>query len=120
MNSYILALGSNIDREANISNAQLILKKELKGINFSRIIQSKAVGNGIGIYANCLAQGKTMLTENELKIITKSTETICGNSKERREKGEVVIDIDIIAFNGEKRHKKDWERDYIQKLYKEI
>ena len=43
-----------------------------------------------------------------------------GSTNEDRKKNVVVIDIDLLQFDNERRKTDDWDRDYIQLLYKEL
>jgi len=54
--------------------------------------------------------------ESNLKYI----ERCIGRTAENSMKGIIAIDIDILKFNDTRLHTGDWQRDYIQKLIKNI
>ena len=51
---------------------------------------------------------------------TKLTEQMLGRHQSIDTPTLIDIDIDIMLFDRKRYHEKDWERDYIQKLYQDV
>ena len=58
----------------------------------------------------CTADG--FLTQTRLKEMEKEM----GRTPEEREQGIVRIDLDLLLFDQQRYHERDWERDYIRRL----
>ena len=48
----------------------------------------------------------------------KETEKRIGRIK--NEDGIVVIDLDLLEYDGQRHHLRDWSRDYVMKLIEEL
>lgn len=60
------------------------------------------------------------MEETELNEWVKQTERSFGRNEQKRLMGIVPIDLDILEFDGERRHLPDWERSYIKELITEL
>jgi len=67
-----------------------------------------------------LASGITGLDEEQLSARLKEVERSFGRNEAKRRLGIVPIDLDILEFDGERRHLKDWERPYVKELLIEL
>lgn len=114
--TIIVALGSNFEQEESFKNATLLLDRFLPSLVFSPRIWTNPIGVHSDKFLNCLAKGSTLLEEHVLLHILKGIEHECGDSPERRAQGRVKMDLDLLVYAGEKRHIKDWEREYIKQL----
>ena len=70
-------------------------------------------------YLNQLAKGTTVLEEEELCRYLKDIERHCGRLAHDKSSGIVALDLDILEYDGERRHLRDWDRDYIRLLMAE-
>lgn len=114
--SVILCLGSNADQEANIQQAQQLLRNEYASIDFTPSIWTEPVGVVSPPYLNCLA---TMSIKDSLSCLhdkTKAIERLMHSSREERKDNIVRIDIDILSFDHKHYHGDDWNRDYVKQL----
>ena len=117
----IIVFGSNINQRYHMENAENMITKLLgDGVVFSKRIWTKPIGLVSDMFLNRLAVGYTnyeiMKVERELKNIEYSL----GSTNTERHNGIVKIDLDILLFDNQKYHEKDWERDYIKRLMKEL
>lgn len=78
----------------------------------------KPVGNAQrrDAYLNQLVMGTTELDEEALNTWLKQTELNFGRTQAKRLLGIVPIDLDLLEYDGEKRHLPDWQRDYVKQL----
>ena len=114
--SVILCLGSNADQEANIQQAQQLLRNEYASIDFTPSIWTEPVGVVSPPYLNCLA---AMTIEDNLPSLrnkTKAIERLMHSSPTERKGNIVRIDIDILSFDHKHYHEDDWSRDYVKRL----
>ena len=118
--SVILCLGSNADQEANIQQAQQLLRNEYASIDFTPSIWTEPVGVISPPYLTCLA---TMSIKDSLSCLhdkTKAIERLMHSSREERKDNIVRIDIDILSFDHKHYHEDDWSRDYVKRLIQDL
>lgn len=118
--SVILCLGSNANQEANIQQAQQLLRNEYASIDFTPSIWTEPVGVVSPPYLNCLA---TMSIKDSLSCLhdkTKAIERLMHSSREERKDNIVRIDIDILSFDHKHYHEDDWSRDYVKRLIQDL
>lgn len=111
----ILALGANVNAEANIAKALLLLQKHIASIHHSHPVWTTPIGLQTEDFLNCVVQGMCDMEYDELRKLTKKIERECGNTTERRKNGQIAMDIDILLHSGKKYHRQDWKREYIKK-----
>lgn len=118
----ILSLASNRFQKANLSKARSCLEEFLSDLRFSREHWTEPVGNAKrrDAYLNQLATGTTTLDEETLNERLKQMELNFGRTQAKRLLGIVPIDLDLLEYDGEKRHLLDWQRPYVKELIKEI
>lgn len=117
----IIALGSNTQATKHIEQAQQQLRVLFPDIVFSRKMITKAIGNQYeNDFVNCIALTHCAMQANVVEATLKTIEHACGDSKTRRERGEVLLDADLLLCQGQRYHTSDWNRDYIQLLLNEI
>ena len=122
MHQVIISLAANRFQKKNLSRARCCLEEILFDVRYTSECWTEPVGNPLcrDAYLNQLAIGNTALDEPVLNEWLKKTELSFGRTEAKRQSGIVPIDLDILYFNGEKRHLRDWERPYVQQLIKEI
>ena len=114
----ILSLASNRFQKANLSKARCCLEEILSDMQYTKEIWTQPVGNAKrrDAYLNQLVRGTTELDEEALSDWLKQTELSFGRTQAKRLLGIVPIDLDLLEFDGEKRHPDDWERTYVKEL----
>lgn len=102
--------------------ARNLLTKELEGIRFTRMLTMPAYDKpkeGV-FYSNMLATFSTELNETTLITLLKKFELELDDTPELRKSGTVMMDIDLLQYDEERRHTDDWQRAYIKQLMEEL
>ena len=118
----ILSLAANRFQAKNLCRARQCLAEILTDIQYTNELWTEPVGNCSrhDAYLNQLAQGTTALDEQQLNEWLKQTELSFGRTEKKRRLGIVPIDLDILEFDGIRRHLRDWERPYVKQLLIEL
>ena len=118
----ILSLASNRFQSKNLCRARQCLEEILADIQYTTEHWTEPMGNCSrqDAYLNQLAQGTTALDEQQLNEWLKKTELSFGRTEQKRRLGIVPIDLDILEFDGIRRHLRDWERQYVKELIVEF
>lgn len=115
--SVIIALGSNICQNAHIQWASQRLEDLLSDCKMSSTLWTEDVKGSGKMYLNRLVFGHTEKGVEELERSLKELEAQCGR---RPSSPDVPIDLDLMQYDQQRYHKKDWERPYIQNLIPDI
>ena len=119
LHNVLIALGSNTgNRQGNLSEALVKCKDFIQTNRLSPVIETKTIRHTNNPYLNQLFSGTTSLTLEKLLDNTKRIENEMG--RDRSNRGNVAIDIDIILYDQQKLHFTDWERDYIKQLLTQL
>ena len=120
-NEVVIALGSNIDPEANLELAVLELKSRYNVSKQSRWIRTKPIGiqNQPDFYNGALLL-ETKLSIESLKQELKSVEDLMGRDRSLPKFGPRVIDLDILIWNRKVLDDDYYERDFLRKSVEEI
>lgn len=110
----IISLGSNINQAENIRRAQDFLRRVIPDVEFSKPVWTKPVaveGRPLSTskYLNCLADGSTELPEEEFVAQLKQIETSMGDSHSSHLLGNVIIDLDLIEYDGRQLREIIWK-----------
>ena len=118
----ILSLAANRFQVRNLSRARQCLEESLSDLHYTREHWTQPIGNSNrrDAYLNQLASGMTTMDEESLNARLKQMEVSFGRSEQKRRLGIVPIDLDILQFDGERRHLRDWERPYVKELLVEL
>ena len=118
----ILSLATNRFQAKNLCRARQCLEEVLADIQYTNELWTEPVGNCSrhDTYLNQLAQGTTTLDEQQLNEWLKQTELSFGRTEQKRRLGIVPIDLDILEYDGIRRHLRDWERQYVKQLISEF
>ena len=118
----ILSLAANRFQVRNLSRARQCLEEILPDLHYTREHWTQPIGNSNrrDAYLNQLASGMTTMDEESLNARLKQMEVSFGRSEQKRRLGIVPIDLDILQFDGERRHLRDWERPYVKELLVEL
>ena len=125
-----LSLGSNLgDRLGFIAKAVDALKDhDILFLKSSRVIETDPVGGPVqGKYLNCVIKVQTILSLEDLFVLTSRIEHQLGRMRNIKN-GPRVIDIDILLFDDVKfvskslivPHPRMFERDFVMRPLKEI
>lgn len=117
----ILVVGSNYqDRKSNLMHAIHFLSENVEILRQSDIYESPDhFGSGCK-YLNIVIEFQTCLSERELCRKIKQFELLCGRNIERRERGEVPVDIDIVICDGVIVRNSDYNSSYFKKGFSMI
>ena len=117
---YILiSLASNENQEANMAKAREQLMQLLTEASFTSAIWTEPIHSiRKEQYLNQLCQGKTTFGEGLLCEVLKEIEKRLGRTK--NEDGIVAIDLDLLQYDKQRHHLRDWERSYVKNLLSEL
>jgi len=107
MNSYLIALGSNM-RHHRFGSPERVLaaalaeldKRGIKVMHTARPIRSAPLGPSLRRYANSAALVKCKLDPNELLAEIKAIERAFGRRSGGQRWGSRVLDLDIVLWRG--------------------
>jgi 2-amino-4-hydroxy-6-hydroxymethyldihydropteridine diphosphokinase len=118
LHQVLISLASNCDQTKNLQEAQQRLSQVFYSCHFTKAIWTKPVGNTTSksLYLNQLLRAETEMNLLELNAWLKQQEQEMGRTAEKRKVGIVSIDIDLLQYDNERYHLRDWERDYIKRL----
>lgn len=115
----IISLGSNENQEENLTKAREQLTQLMTEVHFTSAIWTEPINSSRKEpYLNLLCKGTTAFSEGLLCEVLKETEKRIGRIK--NEDGIVVIDLDLLEYDGQRHHLRDWSRDYVKRLIGEI
>lgn len=100
--------------------ARALLSERIPTLRFTRNMQTQPIGHAGPSYLNCLCRGTTSLSLPDLLVMLKDVERQCGDTPEHRSCGHVLMDIDLLSYDGIRHHADDWERPYIINLLKSL
>ncbi len=114
----IISLASNDQQKENLEEARKRLSQILSSLSFSREMLTAPIGHPESYcrYLNQLAFGKTALPVEELQQQLKAMEQSMGRTAEKRKKGIVPIDLDLLSYGNTRYHLTDWDRPYVKDL----
>jgi 2-amino-4-hydroxy-6-hydroxymethyldihydropteridine diphosphokinase len=117
--TVIISLASNVDQEAHLEAARTQLTQLLTTVQFTSAIFTEPV-NSIRKepYLNQLCTGMTVLGEGLLGEVLKEIEKRLGRTK--NEDGIVAIDLDLLQYDNQRHHLRDWDRNYVKDLIIEL
>ena len=115
----IISLASNSNQEANLQAARTQLTQLLSEVHFTSAIWTEPV-NCIRKepYLNQLCRATTAFSMNLLNEVLKETEKRLGRT--HNEDGIVAIDLDLLQYDEEQHHLRDWSRRYVKDLMNEL
>ena len=118
----IISLASNFNQEANLEAARAQLTQLLTEAHFTSAKWTKPFGvidhGQCSMYLNQLCKGTTAFGFNLLNEVLKETEKRQGRT--HNEDGIVTLDLDILQYDDEKFHLRDWTRNYVKDLINEL
>ena len=119
VHEVIISLGSNENQEANLAKAREQLTQLMAEVHFTSAIWTEPVNTSRKEpYLNQLCKGTTAFGEGLLCEVLKETEKRIGRT--RNEDGIVAIDLDLLQYDDQRHHLRDWGRDYVKNLLNEL
>lgn len=119
VHEVIISLASNENQEKNLVKAREQLTQLMTEVHFTSAIWTEPIATSRKEpYLNQLCKGTTAFGEGLLCEVLKETEKRIGRIK--NEDGIVVIDLDLLQFDGQKHHLRDWSRSYVKDLISEL
>ena len=150
LHHIIISLASNFNQEANLEAARTALTQLLVEAHFtsakwtkpfgvidhgpwtidhsleappfesklSSLDQCSMVNGQCSMYLNQLCSGTTAFGPNLLSEVLKETEKRQGRT--HNEDGIVTLDLDLLQYDDQRFHLRDWERPYVKDLIKEL
>ena len=122
MHQVIVSLASNCNQKENLNQARERLGQILSLCRFTKALWTEPYGSEKGktaadrLYLNQLAYAETALPVAELVAVLKAIERDMGRTEEDRSQGIVRIDLDLLQYDKERFHLRDWNRSYIKAL----
>ena len=117
MVNVILSLAANRYQKSNLAKARQRLGEVLTNIHYTTEQWTEPLSTKRrDLYLNQLAQGQTELGLEELNRRLKQIETDFGRTPEKRQRGIVPIDLDILQYGDQRHHERDWQRPYVADL----
>ena len=120
----IICLASNEQQEKHLAAAREQLSLLFNNLHFTSEHWTDPVyGHSMfnvpsRKYLNQLCSATTQYGMNLTKEVLKEIEKRLGRT--RNEDGIVTIDLDLLAYDGEKHHLRDWDRSYVKDLINEL
>ena len=116
MNTVIISIGSNINAEVNIPAMLDILGSETHITGLSDMVRTSPIGiKDQPDYTNGAVRVETLLGREKLDELLKSVEDRMGRNRTLPNFGPRVIDLDIVAWNGEIVDPDYYTRDFLKK-----
>lgn len=117
MNKALLSIGTNENREENLSLCHLLLDKEFEDIRYSHTSVTSPYGSVYKEdFLNQLAIIYTHKAKEEVALLLKNIEKKIGRKVSDKKKGVVKIDVDLVIWNEEVLKPSDISRSYITDL----
>ena len=120
MHRVPISLASNYQQENHLSEAHRVLAEVISSAAYTEAIWTEAEGKAPcaqhSTYLNQLVSAETELTADELNCRLKEMEQALGRTPEMRRQGIVPIDLDLLLWDSDRYHQRDWQRSYITRL----
>lgn len=121
MHKVLIGIGTNSDANSNMKQAINYLLSYFPNIKFTKWIETPPFGAGFSApFLNSLAYLQTDMQREQLQQLLKTIERNMGRLPTHKKEGKIIIDIDLLQWNGEILKPDDFKRDYMQQLLKEI
>lgn len=117
----IIALGSNLNQTINIEQAQNYLESAFEDMTFSNPMWTDPIDMpNSAMFMNVVGVGYCHVGEEGVLHALKDLERRCGRIRTSSKLGMIPLDADLLFHDDHFCHEKDWERDYIQELLREL
>ena len=120
-NEVVIGVGSNIDPEYNIREAEKIVSKHHNLINTSSFVETEPIGfKEQQNFINGAFLIQTKMDSSTLKAWLKDLEQRLGRVSTENKNGPRTIDLDIIVWNGEIVDDEVYDREFLLNSVKEL
>lgn len=99
MPKVYISLGSNINREKNIRQAEIALEKEFGELLFSPVYETEAVGFDGDNFYNSVVAFKTDQSVHYVAHVLKAIEDSFGRDRSQPKFSARVIDLDLLLYD---------------------
>lgn len=121
MNTYLISIGSNIDRDNNIDACHQLLSDTYPDIFFSETIDTMPFGlNNVPNFLNQLVVVYTDDSVDDILMALKDIEKQLGRLPNDKLRGHIKIDADLLAVNNRIVKEEDFTRPYLKILLDKI
>lgn len=115
----IISLASNENQQSHMQSARELLNVLLADAVYTPELWTEPVNtHRKEPYLNQLCRATTQLGANLLGEVLKDMERRLGRT--HNDEGIVTIDLDILQYDDQKMHLRDWDRDYVKKLIDQL
>lgn len=104
--TVLISIGSNIAKAAEM------ISRSLLGLSRCGLVNATDSYPSEGGYTNCVAELRTELDLYALRSFTKQIEQALGRRIDDKQHGKVVIDVDIVFFDGKLLRPADAHKSY--------
>lgn len=120
-NEVVIGVGSNIDPEHNIREAEKIVSEYHNLVNTSSFVETEPVGfKDQDNFINGAFLIETEMESTTLRAWLKDLEIKLGRVRTENKYGPRTIDLDIIVWNGEIVDNEVYEREFLLNSVKEL
>lgn len=117
MSIILLSIGSNTFAKTNIDKAKRMLTFLFPDIVFSEPVLTEPDDDNYSyLFRNVLAKANTDMSPEEVIDKIKQTERAVGRSPRDKYLKRMIIDIDLIQYDGRLLRPQDFERPFVQQL----
>lgn len=117
MNTALISIGSNENRDENIPLCRKLLDDIFESIHYSNTSITKPFGEHYkNSFLNQLALVETEMSRENVNICLKMLEKQIGRNFTDKSTGLIKIDIDLIKWNSTILKEEDWTRSYVADL----
>lgn len=120
IHTIIIGIGSNCHPSENLRRAEERLTALFHDCVWSPFITTEPVGISSEPFINGLLQASTSFEESEINRLLKETESLLGRNPADKQNGKVIIDLDLMAFDGQRRHERNWLFPFQEQLLKAL
>ncbi len=121
MSFYIVAVGSNIDAQANIQHAFELIKKIDPQASMATLLSTKPVGfTEQADFINTAFSFNCALNAKELKVQLKNIEAQLGRIRTDNKNGPRPIDLDIVLTGSDIIDDDYYQYDFVKKSVDEL
>lgn len=116
MNRAVIGIGSNIPESENmVVECCKKIRDMVDSVEFSSCYETVPVSvMPQPNYHNCVGVAETGKSFDELRAAFKRMEAEAGRTKSDKQRGVVILDIDIVEWNGQVVSPEDYLQDYVQ------
>lgn len=117
----VIGVGSNCgDRAAAMAMALDWLRGQLCRVEVSAVYETDAVGSDPRPYLNAVVIGQTALSDRDFDARLKGYELLSGRDASARARGDVPVDIDLVASAGTVLRPRDFASAFFRTGYAEL